>query len=264
MANMISAPDFLSRAAQSSDSRIKVYVVGAGGTGSAVLGKLFQMHNTLVALGGAGLDVTVFDDDVVTPSNVGRQSFYPFDIGQNKAVTLVNRFNNFGGVNWTAVPERFNGQISNSAVIFGCVDNVASRKVIHTLLNSVPDGFRCRDGLLWIDTGNDRNSGNIVLGQNARVNGDFAYLPTVVDLYREQMENYVDTNIDSCSHAEALHKQDFGVNDMVAAYATQMLWQLVRHGSVAYQGVSVNLATGMTHSFEADPDVWAMYGYEAA
>lgn len=258
---MISAPDFITKVAVNTSQRLRVVVIGAGGTGSAALGKLFLLHNTIVALGGSGLDVTVFDDDVVTNSNIGRQQFYLFDLGKNKAQTLVDRFNNFGGVNWTAIPEKFSGNLGASCVVIGCVDNVAARKDIHKAMSNI-NGSGSKDGHVWIDCGNASNSANVILGMNARVDGKLKYIPTVCDLYHAQMENYVDSNTDSCSHEDALHKQDLGVNDFAAVHACQMLWQLIRHGSVAYQGVEINLSTGTTNSFAADPNIWAMYGYQ--
>lgn len=51
------------------------------------------------------LKVSVFDDDV-NHNNVGRQSFWACDIGNNKAETLLNRFNVHGGLSWTAHKER--------------------------------------------------------------------------------------------------------------------------------------------------------------
>jgi len=254
----IQSPDFITEYATNGIRRLKIVVVGAGGTGSALLGKLFQLHNTLEALSINGLDVIVYDDDVVTKSNLGRQSYYSFDLGKGKAECLVERFNAFGSVNWEYKNERFNeeslGSSYGGVVIFGCVDNVPSRQAIHT-------AFANKKECVWIDSGNDATSGNIIMAMSANVNKKHCYLPSVVDLYREQIDGHIDNNKDSCSALDAINKQAFGVNDMAAAQSIQLLWQLIRHGNVDYQGVSFDLKTGATAPLQANKDTWAMYGY---
>ena len=70
-----------------------------------------------------------------------------------------------------------------------------------------------------------------------------------------------DTNVDSCSASDAINKQDFGINDLAANHASQMLWQLIRHGKVDYQGTTVDLRTGISAPILADAETWSMYGY---
>ena len=74
--------------------QVQVAVIGAGGTGSQLMNNLVRLHLALIALGHpGGLHVTLWDDDIVSAANVGRQSFYPGDIGSPKASTIVNRIN---------------------------------------------------------------------------------------------------------------------------------------------------------------------------
>ena len=64
---------------------VKVVLVGAGGTGSHVLRRLANMHLAMVELGHPeGLDVLVVDPDTVSKTNVGRQNFWPSDVGQRQ------------------------------------------------------------------------------------------------------------------------------------------------------------------------------------
>lgn len=257
--HLIKSPDFVASAGFG-QSDLHVIVVGVGGTGSALLGKLFQLNSTLQSLGAQPLKVTVFDDDIVTPSNTGRQAFYPFDIGRPKAQVLVERFNQFGGLQWNYKLEKFTAKsvvdFRPSAVIFGCVDNANGRKEMHSFcMNS--------RNCVYIDSGNDSRSGNVVLGMNAGCNGKQVVLPTVYDLYRQQFDSWVPVEGESCSHEDSIRKQDFGLNDMMASQAIQMFWQLIRHGELHYQGVQVDLKTGKTESFAADPELWSMFGFEA-
>lgn len=60
---------------------ITVNLIGAGGTGSKVLTALMEMNHSLMALGHAGLKVRLWDDDVVTEANLGRQRFASSETG---------------------------------------------------------------------------------------------------------------------------------------------------------------------------------------
>ena len=56
--------------------RISIDVIGAGGTGSYLLSYLAQIHYLLRMVGGNDnpFDVTVWDRDTVSETNVGRQN----------------------------------------------------------------------------------------------------------------------------------------------------------------------------------------------
>lgn len=255
---MIKAPDFITDFSLNGWRKLNIVVVGAGGTGSALLNKLFQMHMTLTSLGAQGFSVTVFDDDVVTPSNVGRQAFWPSDVDAKKAEILVERYNRFGHVEWKAIAEKFSFDpapySSESLVVFGCVDNVQGRKEIHQ--------FMQLHNCVWIDCGNDSHSSNILMGMNAKVGGKPVYLPSVYDLFKLQMDQDQTTTEPSCSTAEAISRQTLGINDMTAAYAAQILWQLIRNGEIAFHGVTLDLLSGVSTPIPCDPEIWAMFGYE--
>lgn len=64
---------------------VTVNIIGAGGTGSQVLTGMARLDVTLRALGHPGLFVTVYDPDIVTDANIGRQLFGPSDLGLNKS-----------------------------------------------------------------------------------------------------------------------------------------------------------------------------------
>ena len=76
--------------------RVKVLVIGCGGTGSAVAAGLPYLHQAMIANGHPeGLQVTLLDGDVISPINCVRQPFSRSEIGLFKAVVLVNRLNVF-------------------------------------------------------------------------------------------------------------------------------------------------------------------------
>ena len=86
----------------------RVLVVGAGGTGSAIVMGLPYLHQAMRAWGhGYGLEVTLMDGDTVSETNCARQPFSWSDVGQNKATVLINRINLFWGTKWSAQPSVF-------------------------------------------------------------------------------------------------------------------------------------------------------------
>lgn len=87
---------------------VRVALIGAGGTGCHLFGALATLDHSLRTLDHpGGLHVTVFDPDRVSTANLGRQAFWPAEVGQNKALALVRRFNLGLGLDWVAVPQRF-------------------------------------------------------------------------------------------------------------------------------------------------------------
>ena len=163
---------------------VKVMLVGAGGTGSHVLRRLANMHLAMVELGHPeGLDVLVVDPDTVSKTNVGRQNFWPSDVGQPKAELLVNRCNMLMQTNWKAEvakvsdDSRFN---SRPDIVIGCVDNRKGRgAILKALKRSV-----YQHSAYYLDIGNREHDGQVVLGEV--FGGQFKRehrLPHIADLY---------------------------------------------------------------------------------
>ena len=77
---------------------VRVLVVGAGGTGSAIVMGLPYLDQAMRVWGrSSGLEVVMMDADTVSETNCVRQPFSISDIGQNKATVLINRINLFWG-----------------------------------------------------------------------------------------------------------------------------------------------------------------------
>lgn len=252
---MITAPDFITDCATNPLRKLKVIVIGCGGTGSELVSKLFKMDCTVKALGGAGFDIYLVDDDVVSPSNIGRQNYWAVDIGKPKASVLAKRFNTFGGTNYLAKIERYTDKELSNSVVFGCVDNAKTRKLIHKAF------AKKGHNVVWIDCGNDSSSSHVVMGINAKVGKENVYIPSVYDLFKKQLNSDKRKDEPSCSMQEAVAKQDIGINDATAQQAVQMLWQLYRHGQIAYHGTVLDLRQGSCSPIAADPEIWSMFGY---
>ena len=254
------------------NDRIDVVLIGAGGTGSDMLVRLAKLDHQLVALGGSGIHVTVYDGDTVSPTNIGRQHFSPSAVGLNKAIVLVQSINLAYGLDWEAVPRQFDPKVLNDDAKVGTVHRGRNPLYNTSLLITCVDkaifraelGMACRGNrwpTLWLDTGNGRASGQVVLGHLGRPFHGLR-LPNVFDLYPNLMDmDAADVDEPSCSAAEAMLKQSWPVNQMAAMLAVEMLWTLVRTGKLDYHGASFELAPVKVTTLWNNPDTWAFFGY---
>ena len=246
---------------------VNVTVVGAGGTGSQMLTGLAQLHTAMYALGHpGGLSVSVIDDDHVSEANVGRQMFFPSDIGLSKAHVMVNRINATFGTAWSATTARVTEDTSmrNCDLVIGCVDNRAARKAIFA---SLKRSVAYRSKAYWLDIGNRLSDGQAILGEihPESTPYDPDRLPHAIDLFPEIADASLELEDDtpSCSLAEALEKQSLFINRAVSLSALNILWELFRYGEISYHGSFVNLRSGRTTPLAVDPETWARFGYKA-
>lgn len=237
------------------DRRISVALIGVGGTGSEMIDELYRIHSLITMLGGDGISVTAYDPDKVSRANIGRQRFWPSDVGLFKAEILVNRLNSFGGVRWRYVNSVFDCElVSNYDLIITCVDTPIARAQIG---KSGKSAEMAKD-VLWLDCGNDHNSGNVILGHYSHQNEQ--RLPNVFDLY-PVLATMASDRTDSCSTEEALTKQDYGINRSIAREGANLIWQLLRHGVLSHHGSYIEIGEGRVTPLPIDDKGWEMYGY---
>jgi PRTRC genetic system ThiF family protein len=240
---------------------VRILVVGAGGTGSAIVMGLPYLHQAMRAWGhGYGLEVTLMDGDTVSETNFLRQPFSWSDVGQNKATVLINRINLFWATKWNAQPMCFDESTlrsnhdRNPDLLIACVDTRAARGVIERSV--------CRKSsyvAYWLDLGNNASSGQFVLGQplNGRNRREAERLRTVTELYPEIADAAGGEDPPpSCSAVEALERQEPFINQALAASALAMLARLFRYGKLRHHGGFLNAATGQMSAIPADPDLW--------
>jgi PRTRC genetic system ThiF family protein len=246
------APELLNPA-----NPITVFLIGAGGTGSQVLTSLARMSHSLQALGHAGLHVRLWDDDVITEANRGRQLFASSEIGLSKAAALITRCNRFFGTDWKAISKPFNRQTGNpkASIFISCVDTAAARFAIAEVVQQPLGSLHHTDvPRYWMDFGNAAASGQVVLstigGIKQPASKQFETvesLPFVTEEFRELLlQSQSDDNAPSCSLAEALEKQDLFINSTLAQLGSALLWQLFRQGMTTHRGVFLNLSTFRT------------------
>lgn len=235
---------------------VRVALIGCGGNGAQMLTGLARLDRALRALGGHGLQVTAYDGDTVSTANVGRQLFYPSDVGANKAVTLVTRLNAGFGLSWHAKPQHAtpqNGYHGREDLVITCVDSAAARTQIGGCL-SHPD-----HNPYWLDLGNRAEDGQVVLGQ-MHATGKQLRLPHVLDLFPEIAAGTIlDDDVPSCSLAEALERQALFVNDAVVTQAKEILWRMFRTGQLEWHGAFINTRLGRVTPLAINPKAWARF-----
>ncbi|MES2111903.1 MAG: PRTRC system ThiF family protein [Bacteroidota bacterium] len=240
---------------------ITVNLIGAGGTGSQMLTAVARINHALLNLNHPGLMVTVFDDDRVNEANLGRQLFAATEIGFYKSVVLVNRINRFFGTNWKAVTHRFSdGTDDNNKaranLYVTCVDTAMARFNISEVLYPLSNKARYdrERPLYWMDMGNSRDTGQVILSTIGSIQQPESELykpvdrlPFITEMFLDQLEQADRTDdTPSCSLAEALTKQDLFINSAVANLGASLLWQLFREGMIFNRGIFINLKTFIT------------------
>ncbi|CAB3754708.1 PRTRC system ThiF family protein [Paraburkholderia humisilvae] len=234
-----------------------IVVIGAGGNGSAMLASLATLNHAMQELGHPGFSVTAVDGDTVSPSNIGRQGFYPCDVGQFKTDVLIQRINMGFGTRWVSMPMMFTGENSRDLspdMVISCVDSRHARSVI---AKSFCEGY-------YMDLGNNAATGQVVVGEfkSRKVSG--LRLPHAVDLFPEIADTSLpEDDQPSCSMAEALERQNLFINRMIAGWAAELLWQMFRYGKLSFHGNFVNLSSGRVVPIPVDEEVWSNMGYKA-
>ncbi|MGJ1419152.1 PRTRC system ThiF family protein [Sphingobacterium spiritivorum] len=236
---------------------IEVNLIGAGGTGSKVLTALMEMGHSLTELGHAGLQVRLWDDDIITEANLGRQRFAPSETGLYKSVALINRVNRFMGTNWKAETQKFEHNVlgrlpenAKATIYITCVDNVQARFDIAEMLKAMNKRRTNRDEpKYWLDFGNSQQTGQVILstiGEIKQPNSEkyetVASLPMVTDEFGELLRTSEQSDdTPSCSLAEALEKQDLYINATLAQMGCSLLWSMFRYGMTENRGFFLNL-----------------------
>jgi PRTRC genetic system ThiF family protein len=221
----------------------------------------------------------VFDPDTVTEANVGRQLFSPSDIGAHKASVLVNRVNLFFNLDWNASPTLYRAGTrwgdTRADILIGCVDSAAARRELaktrfkywldlgntdkkgqvilgtrirSKTINRFEEEMQKKKDRLSPD---ERVSMRKTFDRHKRMgkNSPFAYTPPrprlVTELFPELKDKRrKEETAPSCSLAEALQRQDLFINQTVATFALQLLWQFIRQGGLDIHGYFINLESG--------------------
>lgn len=220
---------------------------------------LGRISHSLQKLGHPGLHVRVYDADIVTESNIGRQLFPADDTGMNKAIVLTTRINRFFGTSWESIPEYYTQKTTKGAnITISCVDTVKSRLEISKALLSLEKKTRKSEPYLypyyWMDFGNTVNSGQVVLGTiseivqpESKIFSTISKLPLITERFNLLSVDEAESG-PSCSLAEALRKQNLFINSSLAQLGADLLWRMFSEGMIDHAGFYLNLKTYNTNA----------------
>ncbi len=233
--------------------KMELYLVGAGGTGSALAGSLARILYH-ARQKGKDVSLTIVDPDIVKEANFGRQVFCKAECGYPKSSSLVLRLNSAFGLDARTITQPFAPSMVLSGynspktkkLLIGCVDNYRARQ---ELARTVEDG---RGNVWWLDAGNAYQSGNIYIGNAARP-GQIAVdealrlcsglpSPAVQDpaLLVPDPPAQEPTAGLSCADLTLREEQSLMINTMMGAIAANYCYQWVIRGEMT------SLATAMT------------------
>lgn len=235
---------------------IRVVVIGCGGNGSVMVMGLPYIHHALLLAGHpGGLDVTLIDGDVVSPTNCVRQPFSESEIGLSKSVVLASRINLFWGLHWKAIQEHVakSQKVEEADIVISCVDTRSARADIDNLVGGNASVT------YWLDLGNGADGGQFVLGQpwNRRNLRRAERLRTASELFPEITDTTRgEDDAPSCSALEALERQEPFVNQTLASHALALLSRLLRHGELDVHGAFVSVAHQRAQPLDIDQATW--------
>jgi len=143
-----------------------ILVIGCGGTGAFVIAHLARFLSVFNDNRVRRPNLYIADGDIVEEKNLIRQHFIARDIGRNKAEVLAERYAAAFGIQINIIPSNiekaqdFPRFSRSSNLIIGCVDNNASRQLIHKTYFLSGGGV----STFWVDSGNEETNGQVVCG----------------------------------------------------------------------------------------------------
>lgn len=245
-----------------------IVLVGCGGTGA------FLAEAVCRLLIGRRGSLHVIDPDRVAEHNLARQLFDGDDLGRFKAQVvaerLARRFRRVVGYSTLPYDAQLHGHVFGEAggglrILLGCVDNAAARRAIAATLDQrqwyvgQPGTASC----WWIDCGNGRNSGQVLLGNATRRQA----LRRAFDPERAvcralpapslQRPDLLDAPPRSklrldCAEAIAEAQQGPTINQVIAALAASFVEKLLA-GTCAWMAAYCDMDDGTLRCLPADP-----------
>lgn len=267
---------------------VEFWLVGAGGTGSFMAMNLARLVFELKTL-GKQTKIVIVDPDIVEEGNIPRSNFCFAEIGSNKAETLAARVNRAWGIEVGFIKEGFRPALLNSksedwsvrasnsnklTILVGCVDNTQARLEMHETLKlhnekSYDHSF---PRLWWIDGGNGRDSGQVLIGnrlnekeicRSALNTPILSLLPAPSLQHPELLQPDGENNKRSigqanerlsCAERIRLGEQSLNVNSRVAVEMSEILSQLLLTQTLKRCATYFDLESGASRSVYNTPE----------
>lgn len=239
------------RALLGETERMKLYLVGTGGTGSAMADALARIVYH-ARQKGKDVGLTLIDPDTVEEKNIGRQRFCQAEVGWPKSSALALRLNAAFGLDIRAITKPFaldmviQGFSSHTTkkLVIGCVDNYRAREELAKVVE------RGNGYIWWLDVGNAYHNGNVYIGNHHYANQlrvDEALRlcnglpsPAVQDPALLLPDPPVVSSL-SCADLTFREEQSLMINTMIAAIAANYCYQWVLQKEIPSLSTAVTL-----------------------
>lgn len=243
-----------------------VVQIGAGGTGGYLTQRLSKLFYSLKGIcPHVSYRYVIVDGDQVEEHNLQRQPFIVEDLDQTKSKILAERYGNaydfpiFYRDQYVETKEDiidcFQPDVNFFAqyvpILLGCVDNNATRQVMHEAFEYLPN-------MIYIDSGNDAvdidaneqercktgYSGQVVCG--ARFNRK-TYLSPVGEVYPNILEDK-DTRLptQACGEQVVYYPQRMQTNELAAVVINGYLNNLLFDHEIIAHYTNFNARTSLT------------------
>ncbi len=251
---------------------LKIIIIGAGGTGSftaqAIARLVFELK-----MQGKSVEMVIVDPDRVESGNIPRSNFCAAEIGRFKAQTLAERIALAWGIQVSCSNEPFDAQkhlkqTSSSyqqlTILVGCVDNHHARSAIHRALEE-SEGYRSSDAAStwWVDGGNGKSSGQVIIGSTTRRLDAASYfssstlcnkLPAPSVVHPELLEDQ-EPGVEksrrgptSCPDLISLGEQSLNINQRVAVEINEIVTSLLLTSSLKRFASYFDLESGTSRA----------------
>lgn len=244
-------------------------LTGCGGSGSWLAPHVARLSRVLRD-GGRATQVLFVDPDAVEERNIARQHFCYAEVGQPKAAALAARYNAALGLDIQAMVARFEPMMLEQAshwnaltILIGCVDNAAARQSLAQILHN---NRGIAPGVWWLDCGNARENGQVLLGSAlTAIDLREAFpVPTLcatlpapslqAPRLLEPQPDEVGMQTLSCAELTARDAQSLAVNQTVAAFATDYLVRVLLSHDLRRFATYFDLASGSARSLYITPE----------
>ena len=259
-------------------NKIKIFIIGAGGTGSFTALNLARLAFELRRIGKA-VEITIIDPDRVESANIPRSNFCAAEIGRFKAQTIAERITLAWGLEIGYANEKLNYEkhikpnsngFKELTILVGCVDNHLARREIHrSLLESSKYNSDSAPEFWWIDGGNGKSSGQVLIGSKGKSDVPENHftsaticktLPAPSVIHPELLENQEFPQARekaerlSCPERVRLGEQSLNINQRVAIEIAGMLTEFLLTNNLRRFATYFDLESETTRSLYCSPE----------
>ena len=241
----------------------KIYVIGAGGTGSRLIPLLTQFCAKTVSQ-WLPLEIVVIDPDTVEEGNLTRQNFIQRDVGQYKASIVAQRYGAAMNFPITPVTQKAEEYFDKTPIQVGslfvfCVDSLKARQEILKSIRISGDFFYNHGAphSVIVDGGNEASFGQVKvcsfvsfrtegftsqIGEFTHDKGRFItpYIPFDTDYFEKDAP--LETSELSCADLD----QTLAINNMVAAAMMGVIQNIYYRKEMSYDTLRFDLNYGFS------------------